>query len=57
MAEQARRAGLKAATAGSLAEALARIGDKVWGVPPRILITGSLYVAGEVLAFDGAMPR
>jgi dihydrofolate synthase / folylpolyglutamate synthase len=57
VAEQARRAGLKAATAGSLAEALARIGDKVWGVPPRILVTGSLYLAGEVLAFDGAAPR
>ncbi len=57
VAEQARRAGLKASPAGSLAEALARIGDKVWGVPPRILITGSLYVAGEVLAFDGTLPR
>ncbi len=57
VAEQARRAGLKASTAGSLAEALARIGDKVWGVPPRILITGSLYLAGEVLAFDGTTPR
>jgi dihydrofolate synthase/folylpolyglutamate synthase len=56
-AEQARKAGLKAATAGSLAEALARIGDKIWGVPPRILITGSLYLAGEVLAFDGSPPR
>ena len=57
VADQARKAGLKAATAGSLAEALARIGDKVWGVPPRILITGSLYLAGEVLSFDGTMPR
>jgi dihydrofolate synthase/folylpolyglutamate synthase len=57
VAEQGRRAGLKASTAGSLAEALARIGDKVWGVPPRILITGSLYLAGEVLAFDGTTPR
>ena len=57
VADQARRAGLKASTAGSLAEALARIGDKVWGVPPRILITGSLYLVGEVLAFDGTTPR
>jgi hypothetical protein len=24
-------------------------------VPPRVLITGSLYLAGEVLAFDGRM--
>ncbi len=57
VADQAGKAGLKALTAGSLAEALARIGDKVWGVPPRILITGSLYLAGEVLAFDGTLPR
>jgi dihydrofolate synthase / folylpolyglutamate synthase len=56
VADRAKTAGLKAESAMSLAEALARINDKVWGIPPRILITGSLYLAGEVLAFDGTMP-
>ncbi len=55
-ADQARKAGLTAISANSLAEALARIGDRPWPKPPRILITGSLYLAGEVLAFDGTMP-
>jgi dihydrofolate synthase / folylpolyglutamate synthase len=57
LADQAHKAGLPATSASSLAEALARIGDKPWPKPPRILITGSLYLAGEVLAFDGTMPR
>jgi folylpolyglutamate synthase/dihydropteroate synthase len=26
-------------------------------VPPRILITGSLYLAGHVLSLNGALPR
>jgi dihydrofolate synthase / folylpolyglutamate synthase len=57
VADQARKAGLTALVASSLAEALSRIADKHWPVPPRILITGSLYLAGEVLAFDGTVPR
>jgi dihydrofolate synthase / folylpolyglutamate synthase len=57
VAAQAQKAGLKASVDGSLAEALARIGDRTWEVPPRILITGSLYLVGEVLAFDGVVPK
>jgi dihydrofolate synthase / folylpolyglutamate synthase len=57
VADQARKAGLTATVASSLAQALSRIADKHWLVPPRILITGSLYVVGEVLAFDGTVPR
>ncbi len=57
VADQATQAGLTATSASSLAEALARIGRKNWSVAPRILITGSLYLAGEVLAFDGTIPR
>ncbi|MGL4438148.1 MAG: bifunctional folylpolyglutamate synthase/dihydrofolate synthase, partial [Bosea sp. (in: a-proteobacteria)] len=53
VARMAEVAGLRATTASSLAEALARIGDIAFEAPPRILITGSLYLAGEVLAFDG----
>ncbi|MGL4635742.1 MAG: bifunctional folylpolyglutamate synthase/dihydrofolate synthase [Beijerinckiaceae bacterium] len=56
VADMAQKAGLKAESAMSLADALARINDRTWDVAPRILITGSLYLAGEVLAFDGTMP-
>ncbi len=54
VAAQARQAGLKAETASGLAEALARIGAENPDAPPRIIIAGSLYLAGEVLALDGA---
>jgi dihydrofolate synthase / folylpolyglutamate synthase len=56
VADHAGAAGLKAQTASSLTEALAAISGKAWDTPPRILITGSLYLAGEVLAFDGTLP-
>jgi dihydrofolate synthase / folylpolyglutamate synthase len=56
VAAQAGRAGLKAETASGLAEALARIGAESGGRPVRIIIAGSLYLAGEVLALDGAIP-
>jgi dihydrofolate synthase / folylpolyglutamate synthase len=52
---QAARAGLKGEVAAGLPEALARIGA-AGGPPPRIIIAGSLYLAGEVLALDGAVP-
>jgi dihydrofolate synthase / folylpolyglutamate synthase len=57
VAAQAHKAGLKAETASGLAEALARAGAGGSGEPPRIIITGSLYLAGEVLALDGSMPE
>jgi dihydrofolate synthase / folylpolyglutamate synthase len=57
VAAQAERAGLKAAVASGLPEALARIGSAVGTAPPRIIVAGSLYLAGEVLAFDGALPQ
>jgi dihydrofolate synthase / folylpolyglutamate synthase len=57
VAAQAARAGLRADVASGLPEALARIGSAAGGAPPRIIIAGSLYLAGEVLAFDGAMPQ
>ena len=37
--------------------ALASLHDYVWDRPPRILICGSLYLAGEVLAANGTLPR
>ncbi|MCA0400137.1 MAG: bifunctional folylpolyglutamate synthase/dihydrofolate synthase [Proteobacteria bacterium] len=57
MAAAARGLGIPAACAGSLAESLAFLSARKWPVPPRILIAGSLYLAGEVLAADGNPPR
>jgi dihydrofolate synthase/folylpolyglutamate synthase len=48
-AEAARGAGLKAEADGSIMEALARA-LAAPGPPPHVLICGSLYLAGEVLA-------
>ncbi|MFM9975460.1 MAG: bifunctional folylpolyglutamate synthase/dihydrofolate synthase [Beijerinckiaceae bacterium] len=56
VADYATKAGLKAEVATGLAEALATISQSIWVTPPRILITGSLYLAGEVLTFDGTLP-
>jgi dihydrofolate synthase/folylpolyglutamate synthase len=55
VAEAARHAGLRAVAHASLEEAFAAIAAAP-GAMPRIVITGSLYLAGEVLAFDGAAP-
>jgi dihydrofolate synthase / folylpolyglutamate synthase len=57
VARMALTAGLKAQTSNSLAAALASINGTVWKTPPRILITGSLYLAGEVLTLDGSIPN
>jgi dihydrofolate synthase / folylpolyglutamate synthase len=50
------RAGLKAEVASGLPEALARIGVEAGDQTPRVIVTGSLYLAGEVLALDGTTP-
>ena len=53
VASSARAAGLKAATAGTVAETLRFLAARNWEKPPRILICGSLYLAGEMLKLDG----
>ena len=53
IAASARGAGMPADAAPSIEEALAAIGELGFDPPPRILITGSLYLAGEVLAANG----
>jgi dihydrofolate synthase/folylpolyglutamate synthase len=53
IAAAARAAGMPADAAGSIEEALAAIGGLGFDPPPRILITGSLYLAGEMLAANG----
>lgn len=42
--------GIKAAAAGSVREAIKKVTEKFTDTPPRILICGSLYLAGHVLA-------
>lgn len=57
LAEHARRLGLPAAAAGSVEETLAFLAARHWETPPRIVIGGSLYLAGEVLQADGSPPK
>jgi dihydrofolate synthase/folylpolyglutamate synthase len=53
----AMEAGLSAEPAADVEAALDRIADEAAGaVPPRILICGSLYLAGTVLADNGTPP-
>lgn len=56
VAAQAREAGLAAEVAGSVEQALRTIAARAWPAPPRILICGSLYLAGEVLSANGTPP-
>jgi dihydrofolate synthase/folylpolyglutamate synthase len=52
----ANKAGIEAEPADGFANALARVNDLNLSVPPRVLITGSLYLAGEVLAANETPP-
>ena len=56
VAETARGAGLPADPAPSIEAALDAVARLPLEAPPRILITGSLYLAGEVLAANGTPP-
>lgn len=49
----ARDAIIASSTAESVEDALNAISARDWPVPPRILIAGSLYLAGEVLRANG----
>ncbi|HRE21010.1 MAG TPA: folylpolyglutamate synthase/dihydrofolate synthase family protein [Rhabdaerophilum sp.] len=57
LAATGRKLGLPSAVAGSITESLKYLGARDWREAPRIVITGSLYLAGEVLALDGAIPE
>ena len=56
IAASALAAGIPAEPTNGLEDALAAIGALGFDPPPRILITGSLYLAGEVLALNGTEP-
>ncbi len=49
-------AGISARTEPGFEAALAGLAGRTWPIPPRVLITGSLYLAGEVLAANGTPP-
>lgn len=53
LADAAKAAGLDAIPASSVDEALTRVLARTSGKPPRILICGSLYLAGAILAENG----
>jgi dihydrofolate synthase/folylpolyglutamate synthase len=53
IAASARAAGMPADASESVEDALTKIGALGFDPPPRVLITGSLYLAGEVLAANG----
>ena len=53
VAAAAAEAGIATTVAPSVTAALQLLAARNWPVPPRIFITGSLYLAGEVLAENG----
>jgi len=56
LADAARRLGLRVEISESVEAALHSLTALAYEVPPRILITGSLYLAGHVLAANGTPP-
>jgi dihydrofolate synthase/folylpolyglutamate synthase len=55
VADTARAIGLPATSRDNIEAALAAVGKLELDPPPRILITGSLYLAGEVLKANGTV--
>jgi dihydrofolate synthase/folylpolyglutamate synthase len=56
LADAARALGMRVENAASVEAALQALAKLAYEVPPRILITGSLYLAGHVLAANGTPP-
>jgi dihydrofolate synthase / folylpolyglutamate synthase len=56
LADAARALGMRVETSGSVEAALRSLARLAYEVPPRILITGSLYLAGHVLSANGTPP-
>jgi len=57
LADVARAVGIPAEGRGTIEDALGAIGRLGLDPPPRILMTGSLYLAGEVMARNGTPPE
>jgi dihydrofolate synthase / folylpolyglutamate synthase len=56
LADAVRQLGIRVEIAASVEAALRALASLAYEVPPRILITGSLYLAGHVLAANGTPP-
>ena len=56
LADAARQLGMRVETSAGVAAALGSLTRLTYEVPPRILVTGSLYLAGHVLATNGTLP-
>jgi dihydrofolate synthase / folylpolyglutamate synthase len=56
LVDAARALGMRVENAASVEAALQALSRLAYEVPPRILITGSLYLAGHVLAVNGTPP-
>ncbi|MDR6303072.1 dihydrofolate synthase/folylpolyglutamate synthase [Nitrobacter vulgaris] len=57
LAEAVRALDMRAETAVSVGAALQSVARLAYEIPPRILIAGSLYLAGHVLAENGTPPN
>jgi dihydrofolate synthase / folylpolyglutamate synthase len=56
LADAARQLGMRVETSVTVEAALRSLARLAYEVPPRILITGSLYLAGHVLSANGTPP-
>ena len=56
LADAVRALGMRVETSGSVEAALRSLTRLAYEVPPRIFITGSLYLAGHVLMANGTLP-
>jgi len=56
LADATRQLGMRVETATGVEAALRSLARLAYEVPPRILITGSLYLAGQVLSANGTPP-
>jgi len=57
LADAARALGMRVETCSGIEAALRSLTRLAYEIPPRILITGSLYLAGPVLAANGTPPK
>ena len=57
LAHMAASLGIQATTAEDVPTALEQLCGQTWPKPPRILMCGSLYLAGEILDINGTLPE
>jgi dihydrofolate synthase / folylpolyglutamate synthase len=57
IAAAAHSVGLPAVACSSVSQAVTYLSARDWPIPPRLLITGSLYLAGNVLTLNGTPPH